>query len=90
MPNEQRQYYVFCEDNCKFEAMTKEQIITAIANATGVSPEAVDVDDAFISKIQEMNKNNNLKWWVGTEAEYNAIADLDDETLYTKINNSMQ
>ena len=82
MPNEQRQYYVFCEDNCKFEAMTKEQIITAIANATGVSPEAVDVDNAFISKIQEMNKSNNLKWWVGTEAEYNAIADLDDETLY--------
>ena len=82
MPNEQRQYYVFREDNCKFESMTKEQIITAIANATGVSPEAVDVDDAFISKIQEMNQNNNLKWWVGTEAEYNAIEDLDAETLY--------
>lgn len=82
MPNNDRQYYVICADNCKFESMTKEQIITAIANATGVSPEAVDVDDAFISRIKEANKNSNLKWWVGTEAEYNAIETLNDETLY--------
>lgn len=60
MPNNDRQYYVICADNCKFESMTKEQIITAIANATGVSPEAVDVDDAFISRIKEANKNSNL------------------------------
>lgn len=86
--NEERTYYVLCADNCKFEGMTKEQIITAIANATGVIPEAIDVDAAFITKIKEMNANEQLKFWVGTEAEYNAISELQDNTLYVITNDS--
>lgn len=80
MPNENRTYYVICEDNCKFESMTKEQIIAAIAEATGETP--VHIDDAFITKIKEQNHNGTLKWWVGTQAQYNAIATKDAATLY--------
>lgn len=79
MENE-RKYYVFCEDNCKFESMTKEQIITAIAEATGHTPE--DIDAAFITKIKEQNRNKPLKFWIGTQAEYNALEEIDPNCFY--------
>lgn len=76
----ERNYYVICDDNCKFEAMTKEQIITAIAEATGETP--THIDDAFITKIKEMNKNAPLKMWIGTSAEYNALQNKEPNCLY--------
>lgn len=82
MPTE-RNYYVICDDNCKFEGMTKEQIIAAIEEATGNVPS--DVDSAFITKIKEMNRNNALKFWIGTNFEYNVLVqdgDLEANTMY--------
>lgn len=76
----ERNYYVICDDNCKFPAMTKEEIITAITEATGTTP--TDIDGAFITKIKELNEYGTLKWWVGTQAEYNALAEKDPFTLY--------
>lgn len=78
----ERIYYVICEDNCKFESMTKEQIVSAIAASTGHTPSDQEIDSAFITKIKEMNANNQLQWWVGTEAQYNAISEKDIHTLY--------
>lgn len=72
MPDE-RNYYVLCDDNCRFESMTKEQIIAAIAEATGATP--THIDDAFITKIKETNANEALKFWIGTSAEYNALVE---------------
>lgn len=76
MPNigdfeELRNYYVICDDNCKFPSMTYEQIIEAIAEATGNVPE--HVEDAFITKVKESNNNANLTFWKGTQAEFNAL-----------------
>lgn len=76
----ERNYYVICDDNCRFEGMTKEQIYDAIAEATGSTP--TPVDSAFITKIKEQNANHNLKMWKGTEAQYNALAEKDTDTLY--------
>lgn len=76
----ERTYYVICEDNCRFESMTKEQIIAAIAEATGTTP--TGIDEAFITKIKEQNHNNALKFWVGTQAEYNALTEYDPDTFY--------
>lgn len=76
----ERIYYVFCEDNCRFEGLTKEQIIAAIAEATGNTPQ--DVDAAFITKIKEQNANKPIKIWVGTQAEFNAITEKDTDTIY--------
>lgn len=70
MPAE-RNYYVICDDNCRFPSMTKEQILAAIEEATGYIPS--DVDDGFITTIKEQNRNKGLKFWVGTLAEYNAL-----------------
>lgn len=75
-----RTYFVICEDKCLFEAMTKEQIYDAIAEATGSTP--TGVDSAFITKIKEQNANRELKFWVGTQAQYNAIAEPAIDTFY--------
>lgn len=82
-----RKFYCICDANCKFETMTKEQIIDALAAAAttayvkdgclyieaggGVS---VEEDAAFITQIKEGNAGGNVSVWVGTEAEFNAIA----------------
>lgn len=77
---EVRKYYVICEDNCKFESMTKEEIFDAIADATGSTP--TPVDEAFITKIKEQNANKNTKVWTGTQAQFNALEETDDNTIY--------
>lgn len=76
----ERIYYVISKDNCQFEGLTKEQVFAAIAEATGNTP--TKVDEAFITKIKEQNKNTNLKIWVGTAAEFNALTEKDADTLY--------
>lgn len=76
----ERNYYVICDDNCKFEGMTKEQVYDAIAEATGSTP--TPVDEAFITKVKEQNANHSIKFWKGTEAQYNALTEKDTDTVY--------
>lgn len=72
-----RTYYVLCADNCKFEGMSKEQILTAITQAVE-NHEIADINSGFITTIKEMNKDVGLKFWVGTQAEYNKITPEDN------------
>lgn len=67
-----RIFYVVCDDDCRIEGMSKEQIFAAIAEATGNVPSGLD--DAFITKIKESNTGGGVSFWVGTEAEFNAIS----------------
>lgn len=78
---DERKYYVLCNSNCKFESMTKEQILTAIEQAISTG-EIKDVNSGFVTTIKEQNANYGLKFWIGTTAEYNAIADKRPDTLY--------
>lgn len=71
MANE-RKYFVLCADNCKFESMTKEQILTAILQAISTG-EIKDVDTGFVTTVKEQNSGAGLSFWVGTQAQYNAI-----------------
>ena len=66
-------YYVLTDDDCKYEAMTKEQTITAIEQAVenGV---VSDPDGAVISKIKEIRANGIAQIWLGTEAQFNALS----------------
>lgn len=82
----ERVYFCFCGDNCKFETMTKEQIIAAIAEATGNTP--TGIDDAFISKIKEQNKGETVTIWRGTTAEYNALETKKDNCIYIKTDDT--
>lgn len=76
-----RNYYVMCDDNCKFEGMTKEQTLTAIEQAVSTGT-IKDIDTGFITKIVEQNARAPLRFWVGTQAQYNALTDKSDDTLY--------
>jgi hypothetical protein len=78
---EEKKYYVFCGANCKYEGMTKEQILTAIENMA-TSGDIGDVDAGFITRIKDQNNGIPVKIWVGTQAQYNALTDKDDDTLY--------
>ena len=79
----ERTYNVVCLDGCLFESMTKEQIIAAIAEATGNTP--TSIDDAFITKIKEQNNEKSIKLWIGTQAQYNALVaagTVANDTIY--------
>ena len=77
----ERKYYCYCDSNCKFETMTKEQILAAIAQAaeTGL---VVDPDAGFIAKVKEQNAAGNVTFWVGTQAQYNALTSTEVNCLY--------
>lgn len=73
-------YNVVRGDGVFFEGMTKEQIYELIAEMTGQTVQ--DIDQAFITKLKEINKGNSIRLWVGTTAEYNAIESKEEDVLY--------
>ena len=77
----ERNYYVLCDDNCKFPAMSKEQILTAIEQAI-TTGEIKDVDTGFVTKIKETNANKALSFWIGPQAEYNALTERAENCFY--------
>ena len=89
---DERNYYVLCADNCKFPAMTKEQTLAAIAQAIETG-EIKDVDAGFVTKLKEQNGGAPLMFWVGTQAQYNEIAEkvnncfyiITDDTTYDDV-----
>lgn len=66
-------YYVLCDDDCRYESMTKEQIISAIEQALEQGYIS-DPDNAVISKIKEIRANAAARFWIGTEAQFNALS----------------
>lgn len=68
----ERKYFCFCDSNCKFETMTKEQIIAAITQMMETGSVG-NVDTGFVTTIKEQNAGTALTFWVGTTAQYNAI-----------------
>lgn len=77
----ERKYYCVCDDDSKFETMTKEQILTAIAQAMETG-EIGNCDTGFITTIKETNSGEHLKFWIGTRAQYNAVRVKDGYCLY--------
>lgn len=77
----EKKVFVFCDDDCKGEGMTKEQILTAIEQAINTG-QISNVDAGFITKIKEQNKGGALSVWIGSEAEYNALPNIQEGCLY--------
>lgn len=75
-----KKYYCFCSSNCKYETMTTEQIMAAITQAVQGGTIG-DVDTGFVSKVKEKN-GSYVTFWVGTQAQYNAIAERETNCLY--------
>ena len=79
--SDERKYYCICEDNCKFETMTKEQILAAIAQAMETGSVG-NCDTGFITKVKEQNGGSCVTFWVGTQAQYNAIETKEQNCMY--------
>ena len=76
-----KKYYCFCSSNCKYETMTKEQILAAIEQAVE-DGEIRDVDTGFVTRVQELHAAKALTFWIGTMAAYNAIETPETNCLY--------
>lgn len=83
----ERKYYCFCEANCRFETMTKEQILAAIAEAAAGGL-VFDSESAFITKVKEGNAGGFVTFWVGTTAQYNALAVKEPNCVYIKTDST--
>lgn len=77
--------YVICDQNCKFEGMTKEQILTAIIQAVNEGT-IRDIDAGFVQTIKTIN-GVALKFFVGEQSEYNKLSDDDKKDLFAIITN---
>ena len=75
--------YVICDQNCKFEGMTKEQILTAITQAVE-NGTIGDVDTGFVQTVKTIN-GIGLKFFVGTQAQYMELTEEDKANLYAII-----
>lgn len=73
--------YALDEGKNQWETMTREQITAAILQAVNEGT-ITSIDAGFITKIQEQNKLGNVKFWLGTMAEFNALPEKDPNTLY--------
>lgn len=80
-----RKYYVICDNGCKFESLTKEQILTAITQAIN-DGNVGNVDTGFITTLKTIN-GKPLKFFVGTQAEYELLTDSDKKDLFAMITN---
>lgn len=84
-------YNVFNGDDCAFESMTKEQIYELIANSIAQGELAgVDAENPFITRIKEQNKGVPLTFWVGTQAEFNAIETKANNCFYIITDSTAQ
>lgn len=82
-----KKYYCFCSSNCKYETMTKEQILAAITQAVE-SGTVSDVDTGFVTKIKELNSGKAVTMWVGTTAQYNALTEHVENCIYIKVDDT--
>lgn len=82
-----RIYYCVCDLGCKFETMTKEQILTAIVQAVNEG-KITNIDTGFVTKLKEQNKGGYVTVWRGTTAEYNALTEKEENCIYIKIDDT--
>lgn len=80
-----RKYYALCDSNCKFETMSKEQILTAITQAVNEGTIG-DIDTGFITTIKTIN-GTPLKFFVGTQSEYGLLTEAERKDLFAIITN---
>lgn len=80
-----KKYYVFCDSNCKYESMTKEQIIAAISQAVNEG-KIGNIDTGFVTTIKTIS-GTPLKFFVGTQSEYELLSDSQKVNLFAIITN---
>ena len=75
--------YVYCDQNCKREGMTKEQILAAITQAVE-SHEISDVDTGFVTTLKTVN-GTYIQLFLGTQAEWQAFPNDQKTNVFAVI-----
>ena len=66
--------YGVCDNNCKHPVYTREEVLSLLQQAiNNGSLLNIDADYAAIKQIVSDNGGANVKFWTGTEAEFNAL-----------------
>lgn len=77
--------YCYCENNCKYETLDKEEILAAIAQAIETG-KVGECDTGFITTLKTIN-GTPLKFFVGEQSEYEALAAEQKINLFAIITN---
>jgi hypothetical protein len=77
--------YCYCENNCKYETLDKEEILTAIAQAVATG-KIGDCDTGFITTLKTIN-GLPLRFFIGEQSEYAALSADDKKNLFALITN---
>lgn len=77
--------YAICDANCRWETLTKEEILAAITQAVNEGTIS-NVDAGFITKVKTIN-GQALQFFVGTQAEYDALTNEQKKQLFAIISN---
>lgn len=81
----ERTYFCYCDDNCRFETLTREQILTAITQAVNEGTIG-DIDTGFVTTIKTIN-GSSLRFFVGTQSEYEKLSEDERQNLFAVITN---
>lgn len=66
--------YGVCDNNCKHLVYTREEVLSLLRQAIeDQSLLNVDAEFAAIKKVLDINGGEDVVFWTGTEAEFNAI-----------------
>lgn len=77
--------YVICDQNCKYEGMTKEQILSAIMQAVNEGTIS-DIDAGFITSVKTIN-GQTLRFFMGEKSAYDALSEEQKVGLFAVITN---
>lgn len=66
--------YGVCDNNCKHPVYTREQALSILQQAINDGTlQNIDADFAAIKKVVDQNGGNDVSFWIGTEAQFNAL-----------------
>lgn len=66
--------YATCGNNCRYLVYTREQVLALLEQAINDgSLKNIDIDAACVTKVADINGGTDVKFWTGTEAEFNAL-----------------
>lgn len=70
----ERNVYGFCDNNCRFLVYTRDEVLSLLQQAINDgSLQNIDPEYAAISKLVCINGGDNIKFWTGTESQFNAL-----------------
>lgn len=66
--------YGVCGNNCRYLVFTREQVLALLEQAIADgSLKNIDFEAAAVTKVADINGGNDVVFWTGTEAEFNAL-----------------